>query len=67
MITIAQRMTKQVWAATSKTSTHTLKNLVPEKPGHWKTWTLKNLDAENIEIDERIKSDNTSMLDQILF
>ena len=39
--------------ATSKTWTRTLKNLDPETPGLWKTWTLKywtlkNLDLENL-------------------
>ena len=35
--------------ATSKTWTRALKNLDPEKPGPWKTWTLKNLDSEKRE------------------
>ena len=32
--------------ATSKAWTRTLKNLDPEKPRPWKTWTQENLDAE---------------------
>ena len=38
-----------IFWATSKTWTRSLKNLDPEKPGSWKTWTLTNLGPRNLE------------------
>ena len=47
-VNIINCVSKLFWVATSKTwtrtLTRTLKNLDPEKPGSWKSWTLKNLE-----------------------
>ena len=44
-----------IFWATSKTWTRTLKNLDPEKPGPWQTWTLETLNPKKHGITIELK------------